>query len=145
MTSQPTKKCGLTSGPVGREQGRGGRGGTSFRVISREAEQGDRKHTTSSDSDAKVLSPSSLTGGSGAFFLPSLNLCGLSCGADSKESTCNVGDPGCNPWVRKIPWRRAWQPTPVSLPEGFHGQRSLAGYRPWGRCLLVKWRCSGLL
>ena len=29
--------------------------------------------------------------------------------------------------------RRKWQPTPVSLPGEFHGQRSLAGYRPWGR------------
>ena len=38
-----------------------------------------------------------------------------------------------NPWVRKSPWRRAWQPTPVFLPEESHGQRSLAGYRPWGR------------
>ena len=32
----------------------------------------------------------------------------------------------------KIPWRRAWQPTPVFLPGEFHGQRSLAGYSPWG-------------
>ena len=31
-----------------------------------------------------------------------------------KESTCNVGDLG--PWVGKIPWKRAWQPTPVFLP-----------------------------
>ena len=37
-----------------------------------------------------------------------------------------------NPWVRKIPWRRKWQPTPVFLPEKSHGQRSLAGYSPWG-------------
>ena len=29
-------------------------------------------------------------------------------------------------------WRRKWQPTPVFLPGKFHGQRSLAGYRPWG-------------
>ena len=35
-------------------------------------------------------------------------------------------------WVRKIPWRRKWQPTPAFLPEKFHGQRSLAGYSPWG-------------
>ena len=28
------------------------------------------------------------------------------------------------PWVRKIPWRRAWQPTPVFLPGEFHEQRS---------------------
>ena len=38
---------------------------------------------------------------------------------------------GFNPWVRKIPQRRAWQPTPVFLPGGFHGQRSLVGYSPW--------------
>ena len=31
-----------------------------------------------------------------------------------------------------MPWRRKWQPTPVFLPGEFHGQRSLAGYRPWG-------------
>ena len=37
------------------------------------------------------------------------------------------------PWVRKIPWRRAWQPTPVFLPGEFHEQRSLVGYSPWGR------------
>ena len=36
-------------------------------------------------------------------------------------------------WVGKIPWRPAWQPTPVFLPGEFHGQRSLAGYSPWGR------------
>ena len=40
--------------------------------------------------------------------------------------------PGFDPWVRKIPWRRAWQPTPVFLPGESHGQRSLAGYSPWG-------------
>ena len=33
-----------------------------------------------------------------------------------------------DPWARKIPWRRKWQPTPVFLPEKSHGQRSLAGY-----------------
>ena len=31
-------------------------------------------------------------------------------------------------WVRKIPWRRAWQPPPVFLPGKCHGERSLAGY-----------------
>ena len=35
-------------------------------------------------------------------------------------------------WVRKIPWRRAWQPTPLFLPGEFHGQRSLASYSSWG-------------
>ena len=37
-----------------------------------------------------------------------------------------------NPWVGKIPWRRAWWSTPVCLSEGFHGQRSLASYSSWG-------------
>ena len=36
-----------------------------------------------------------------------------------------------DPWVGKIPWRKEWLPTPVFLPGGFHGQRSLAGYSPW--------------
>ena len=40
---------------------------------------------------------------------------------------------GFNPWVGKIPRRRKWQPTPVFLCEESHGQRSLAGYSPWGR------------
>ena len=31
-------------------------------------------------------------------------------------------------WVRKIPWRRAWQCTPVFLPRESHGQRNLLGY-----------------
>ena len=33
-------------------------------------------------------------------------------------------------WLRKILWRRKWQPTPVFLPGKFHGQMSLAGYGP---------------
>ena len=45
-----------------------------------------------------------------------------------KQATCEF-----DPWVRKTPWRRKWQPTPVVLPGKFHGQRSLVGYSPWGR------------
>ena len=40
---------------------------------------------------------------------------------------------GFDPWVRKIPWRRAWQPTLVFLPGESRGPRSLAGHSPWGR------------
>ena len=40
----------------------------------------------------------------------------------------NTGDP----WVGKIPWRRAWLPIPVFLPGESHRLRSLAGYSPWG-------------
>ena len=36
-----------------------------------------------------------------------------------------------DPWVRRIPWRREWQPTPVFLPGESHGQRSLGGHGPW--------------
>ena len=32
-----------------------------------------------------------------------------------------------NSWVKKIPWRRKWQPTPVLYPREFHGQRNRAG------------------
>ena len=34
--------------------------------------------------------------------------------------------------VRKITWRKAWQPTPVFLAGEWHGERSLTGYHPWG-------------
>ena len=40
---------------------------------------------------------------------------------------------GFDAWVRKIPWRRKWQPTSVFLPGKSHGQRSLTGYSLWGR------------
>ena len=40
---------------------------------------------------------------------------------------------GFDSWVRKIPWRKKWQPTPVLLPGDSHGQRSQAGYSPYGR------------
>ena len=79
----------------------------------------------------------------------------------SKESACNAGDHlqyrrcSFNPWVRKVPWGRKWQPIPVylprkshghpptpkkkqwlsklgSLPGKSHGLRSLVGYSPWG-------------
>ena len=36
-----------------------------------------------------------------------------------------------NPWVKKIPWRRKWQSTPIILPGKSHGQRSLVGFGPW--------------
>ena len=49
-----------------------------------------------------------------------------------KKPSLNVGRSGFNPWVQTIPCRRKWQPTPVFLLGEFHGQRSLAGYSPWG-------------
>ena len=54
-------------------------------------------------------------------------------GSDVKESACNAGDLGLIFWVGKISWRRECQPTPVFSPGEFHGQKSLAGFSPWGR------------
>ena len=52
---------------------------------------------------------------------------------NDKEPSCQHRRHRFGPWVRKIPWRRKWQPTPVFLPEKkFHGKRSLVGYSPWG-------------
>ena len=80
-------------------------------------------------------------------------------GSEGKASACNAGDsgsipglgfpggtsgkePACqcrrhkrcgfDPLVKKIPWRRAWQPTPVFLSGKSHGQRSPVGYSPLG-------------
>ena len=50
-------------------------------------------------------------------------------GASDKEPSCQCGRhkwPGFDSWVGKIPWRRAWQPTPVSLPG-----RIPMGRRAW--------------
>ena len=57
-------------------------------------------------------------------------------GGSGKEPTCQCRRHkkwcGFDPWMGKIPWRRAWQPTPVFLPGESHGQRRLAGYSPGG-------------
>ena len=60
---------------------------------------------------------------------------GFPCGASGKEPACQCRrfkNCGFDPWIGKIPWNRAWQPTLVFLPEKSHGQRSLEGYSPWG-------------
>ena len=40
--------------------------------------------------------------------------------------------PRFDPGAMRMPWRKKWHPTPVLLPGDSHGQRSLAGYSPWG-------------
>ena len=71
--------------------------------------------------------------------------------AQTVKNLTAVRRTGFNPWVGKIPWRKAWKPTPVFLPGEVHGQRSLAGHSPWDRkesdttegltCKLINWRC----
>ena len=66
---------------------------------------------------------------------------GLSWWLSDKESSCQYRRCGFNPWVRKMPRRRKWQPTPVFLPGESPGQRSLVGYSPWG-CRRVRLRLN---
>ena len=72
-----------------------------------------------------------------------------------KESACQCGShrrPGFNSSVRKIPWRRKWQPTPVFLPGESHGQRSLVGYSSrgcrekdvTGHACMLRWNTASL-
>ena len=60
-----------------------------------------------------------------------------------KEPACQCRKHRFNPWVRKVPCRWKWQPTPLFLPVKTHGQRSLWSYNPWdhkriGHNLLTK-------
>ena len=58
----------------------------------------------------------------------SYDVIGLPRWLSGKGSNCQCRRCSSNPWFRKIPWRRNWQPTPVFLPGKSHGQRSLVGY-----------------
>ena len=72
-------------------------------------------------------------------------LLGFPGGASGKEPACHCKRHKrrrFNPWVRKIPWRRAGEPTPVFLPGESQGQRSLLGYSPWGCRVRHDWATS---
>ena len=59
---------------------------------------------------------------------------GFPSGTSGEEPTCQCmrcKRLGFDPWVRKILWRRKWQPTPVFSNGISHGQKSLVGYSPW--------------
>ena len=60
-----------------------------------------------------------------------MNYLGFPCGLAGKESACNVGrfEPGFDPWVGKIPWRRKRLPTLIFWPEEFHGPKSMRSQR----------------
>ena len=64
-----------------------------------------------------------------------MNPYSLSNGSEGKECTSIAGGPGDKvliPGLGRSPAGGKWQPSPVFLPEKSHGQRSLAGYSPWG-------------
>ena len=69
----------------------------------------------------------------GAFCLQITEYMGLPWWLSGRESSCQCRKLLFDPQIKKIPWRRKWQPTPVFLPRKSHGQRSLAGYSPWDR------------
>ena len=56
-------------------------------------------------------------------------------GASGREPACQCRRckrHGFDPWVRKIPWSREWQPTQIFLTGKSHRKRSLSSYSPWG-------------
>ena len=90
-------------------------------------------HSLSSLWHRKLLRIQSCLTLSSALYLPCRGFPG---GTSGKEPACQCRRHKrrkFDPWIRKIPWRRKWQPTPAFLPEKFHGQRSLASCSPWGR------------
>ena len=74
-----------------------------------------------------LLEPKARAGTSPHGSTHSLTFRGFPGGASGKELACQYSRRkrcGFNPWVGKVPWRRAWQPTPVFLPGESHGQRA---------------------
>ena len=68
------------------------------------------------------------------FLMTAILTGGFSGGASAKEPACQCRSHKRHRfdlWVRKIPWRRALQPTPVFFPGESRAQRSLVGYSPW--------------
>ena len=67
----------------------------------------------------------------GYYYILLLLLMGFQVVPVVKNPPVNAGHVRCrfDPWVGKIPWRKAWQLTPVFLPGKSHGQRNLAGYK----------------
>ena len=66
-------------------------------------------------------------------YMKGYKLKSLLAGPSGKEHSCQRRRGkrgGFDFWIGKIPWRRAWQPTPVFSPGEFRGQRSLASYSP---------------
>ena len=56
---------------------------------------------------------------------------GLPWWLSGKEPACQCSRCRFDSWVRKIPWKKKWQPTLVFLPGKSYGQGSLVGYSPW--------------
>ena len=91
---------------------------------------------TQSQTQLKQLSSSSSSWCVQLVFIFFLNLIlyerGSPGGTSGKEPTCQCRRHGFDPWVGKILWRKAWQPTPVFLPGESQGWGNLVGCHLWG-------------
>ena len=72
------------------------------------------------------------TGVGGGVFILRVHWQGFPRGSDGEEFACQCWRPRFHPWVGKIPWRRAWQPTPVFLPGDTLDGGAWWGYPLWG-------------
>ena len=117
----PRNRQGQTSWRWVRARGRGAPGGV---LLERPGPQISTQH--SADGNPPRL-PLDIT-------LRSLLLSssGASWWLSGEEPACQCRRLGFDSCIRKIPWRRTWQPTLVFLPGESHGQGSLADYSPWG-------------
>ena len=92
--------------------------------------------STGKESACNAEEPSSIPGserspGEGIGY-PTPVFLGFPGGSDGKEFTCNVGDLGLIPGLGRFPGGRYGNPLQYSFLENPHGQKSLAGYSPWG-------------
>ena len=96
-----------------------------------------RKRLPSTDYCLMLLFPRSFTGRfkGRVEFGAATSIGGFPWWPSGEELTCQCR----RRWFRKIPWRRKWQPTLVFLSGKSHGQKSLAGYSPWGRKSPTEW------
>ena len=94
---------------------------SSSQKYNNEPSQAEREKALSASSKALLWGFEIFTLGPGASLI-----------AQSVKNLPAMQETWFDSWVWKIPWRRKWQPTPAFLPGESHGQRSLAGYSPWG-------------
>ena len=97
--------------------------------VIKDLEELKNKHA---ETNNKITEIKNTTEGLLTVFLTIIAACGLPWWLSGKESTCQCRRCGFNPWVRKIPWRRKWQPTPVFWPGESQGRGSLVGCHLWG-------------
>ena len=74
------------------------------------------KESSCNAGDPGLIPGSGRSLGEGIGGIPTPVFLGFPDGSDSKRIHLQCGRPGFDPWVGKISWRRAWQPTPVFLP-----------------------------